>query len=605
MTTHAPAIDPVLASVLQRRVEAIAKEMATMLMRSSRSPIFNEIGDLVTVVFDAKGRTLAQAEFAAIIAFGAQPPLEYIIEYFGEDIHDGDVIIHNDVYSRGNQNADTGIYIPIFHENELIGWTASKGHLADIGGMTAGGYNPNAREIWQEALRIPPVKIYDRGNFRKDVWDFIAANIRFDFVMEDVKSMIGVCQVGKRRMIEMLDRYGSNTFNEHMEYVLVSSEKQVRAELARWPDGVYHGESYMVSDGFDPTKKYRVAVKVTVEGDEITFDFSETDDQAPGITNMPEASAMGAIRIAFLMLLAAGDLKIPTNQGLFAPVHTKFREGSLLSPRFPAASIFGNQMCDEVVECIMIAMRDALPDRVTAGWNQFLCTALTGVDPRNYEPFVMFTVFQRNGPGAMQGHDGWNAFGFTGTAGQMRSPDPEMFELTTPHFMEYCELLPDSAGAGQWRGGLGTRSAWHVLGQNETGVTLGDDLVHEGATPAAGLFGGKEAGLNTLRVEFPDGTQRNWGSKEIVDWLPEGTRIVSECGGGGGYGDPLLREPELVHEEVLAGLLSIRSALEDYAVVIDVESGTLLVDETRKAREARASERDRDPAECVGTEGVL
>lgn len=583
--TEASTIDPILASVLQRRVEAIAREMATTLMRSSRSPIFNEIGDLVTVVFDARGRALAQAEFAAIIAFGAQPPMQYIREYYGDDIHEGDVIIHNDVYTGGNQNADTGIYIPIFHEGSLIGWTASKGHLADIGGMTAGGYNPNAREVWQEALRIPPVKLYDAGRFRRDVWDMIAANIRIDFVMEDVKSMIGVCQVGGRRLTEVVERYGLTRFDAHMEYVLASSERQVRAEIARWPDGTYHGESWMVSDGLDTTKHYRIAVEVRISGDEITFDFSATDDQAPGITNMPSASAMGAVRIAFLMLIAAGGIKIPTNQGLFEPVHTVFREGSLLAPRFPAATIFGNQMCDEVLEAIMLALKDALPDRVTAGWNQFLCTALNGIDPRTDEPFVMFTIFQRNGPGAMRGHDGWDAFGFTGTAGQMRSPDPEMFEVTTPHFMEYCELLPDSAGAGHWRGGLGTRSAWHILGRNEMGVTLGDDLVHEGATPAPGLFGGKDAGLNTLRVEYPDGSVQDWGSKEIIASLPEGTRIVSECGGGAGYGDPLLREPAVVLREVLDGVLSAPRALADYGVVIDEREGSVDEVATRQARE--------------------
>jgi N-methylhydantoinase B len=574
-------VDPVLASVLQRRVEAIAQEMATMLMRSARSPIFNEIGDLVTVVFDAEGRALAQAEYAAIIAFGAQPPMKYILEYYGDDLHDGDVIIHNDVYTGGNQNADTGIYIPIFHEGVLAGWTASKGHLADIGGMTAGGYNTNAREIWQEALRIPPVKLYDAGTFRRDVWDMIAANIRFDFVMEDVKSMIGVCQVGRRRMVEVFERYGRDTFDAHMDYVLDSSERLVRAELSRWPDGVYHGESWMVSDGLDTSRHYRIAVEVRIGGDEITFDFSATDDQAPGITNMPSASAMGAVRIAFLMLMAAGGLKIPTNHGLFVPVHTVFREGSLLNPRFPAATIFGNQMCDEVLEAIMMALKDALPDRVTAGWNQFLCTALNGIDPRSEEPFVMFTVFQRNGPGAMRGHDGWDAFGFTGTAGQMRAPDPEMFELTTPHFMEYCELLPDSAGAGQWRGGLGTRSAWHILGHHEMGVTIGDDLVHEGATPAPGLFGGLDAGLNTLRIEYPDGRRADWGSKEIVESLPEGTRIVSECGGGAGYGSPLNRPPGLVLADYLNGLLSARRAAADYGVVIDEQDG--VVDESATA----------------------
>ena len=342
-----------------------------------------------------------------------------------------------------------------------------------------------------------------------------------------------------------------------------------------------------------------------MHGDEITFDFSDTDDQAPGITNMPEASAMGAIRIAFLMLLAAGGLKIPTNQGLFAPVHTVFRPGSLLSPNFPAATIFGNQMCDEVLESIMLAMKDALPDRVTAGWNQFLCTALNGIDPRSDEPFVMFTVFQRNGPGAMLGHDGWDAFGFTGTAGQMRSPDPEMFELTTPHFMEYCELLPDSAGAGEWRGGLGTRSAWHILGRNEMGVTLGDDLEHEGASPAPGLFGGKDAGLNTLRIEFPDGRRQDWGSKEIVEWLPEGTRIVSECGGGGGYGNPLLREPQRVADECRAGLLSTRHALADYGVVVDERTMLLDLEATTSERARRAQISTPDAVEFLGTEGVL
>ena len=222
-------IDAITASVLQRRVDAIAKEMATMLMRSSRSPIFNEIGDLVTVVFDKDGNTLAQAEFAAIIAFGAHPALEYIINYYGDDIHEGDVIIHNDVYHGGNQNADTGIFMPIFSQGQLVGWTAAKGHMADIGGMTAGGYDPNARDIWQEALRIPPVKVAEKGVFRKDVWDFISANIRFDFVMEDVKSMIGCCTIGGRRLGELIERYTLPVYENHMNYILESSARQVRA----------------------------------------------------------------------------------------------------------------------------------------------------------------------------------------------------------------------------------------------------------------------------------------------------------------------------------------------------------------------------------------
>jgi len=560
--------DPILASVLQRRVHAITQEMATVLMRSSRSPIFNEIGDLVTVVFDPEGRTLAQTEYASIIANGAGPPLQHIIERFAGDLHDGDVILHNDVFTGGNQNADVGVYLPVFHEGELVAWTASKGHVADIGGMTAGGYDPNAREVWQEAFRIPPLKLVDRGELRRDVWELVCANIRLDIVAEDVRSMIGACTIGKRRLLDVVSRYGPDTFDLHMGYVIDASEKLVRAEIARWPDGVYRGESWMVSDGIDPAARYRIAVEITIAGDEITFDFSATDDQAPGFTNMPPASALGAIRIAFLMLINAGGVDVPTNEGLFAPMKTVFREGSLLNPRFPASSIFGNQMCDEVLESIMLALAEPLPDRVTAGWNQLLCTTLAGIDPRTSAPSVALTVFMRGGPGAMRGADGFDALGFSGTPGSMRSPDMEMFELSSPHFMEYYEYLPDSAGAGEWRGGLGTMSSWRFYGIDELGVTIGDDAASEGADPAPGLFGGEPAGLNELQLVYPDGTVKDWGSKEIVHGIPPGTVCVARNGGGGGYGDPRRRDAGRVFAEVRDGLLSAEKARSSYGVAV-------------------------------------
>ncbi len=578
-----PTINPITASVLQRRVDAIAKEMATILMRSSRSPIFNEIGDLVTVVFDKHGNTLAQAEFAAIIAFGAHPSLQYIIEYYGDDIHEGDVIIHNDVYHGGNQNADTGVFLPVFSDGEHVGWVAAKGHMADIGGMTAGGYDPNARDVWQESLRIPPLKLADRGVERKDVWDFLSANIRFGYVIEDMRSMVGACKIGAGRLGEVINRYGFDSYVEHFNYILESSARQVRAEVERWPDGTYRGESFMTSDGFDTTKRYRVAVEITIQGSNITFDFSESDDQAPGITNMPPASAKGAVRIAFLMLLAAGGISIPTNQGLFEPIETVFREGSIMNPRFPAATVYGNQMSDEVVESIFTALADVLPDRVTAGWNKYMCTSTNGVDPRTNEPFGVLTVFQRTGPGGSLGADGWDALGFTGTAGQMRAPDPEMFELSSPHILEYHEYLPDSAGAGEFRGGLGTRSAWVNYGEHQFGTTLADNMRSEGALPAKGLFGGADSGLNDLTVTFPDGTTHEWGSKEIIS-LPSGTRVESLAGGGAGYGFATRRPAETVAAEVRDGILSVEKARDAYGVVVNPQTFAIDADATAALR---------------------
>lgn len=587
--TQTRTVDPVLASVLARRFDAIAKEMATLLMRSSRSPIFNEVGDLVTVIFDAKGRTMAQAEFAAIIAFGAQPPLKYIIDYFGDDIHEGDVILHNDVFTGGNQNADTGVYMPIFHGGELVGWTAAKGHLADIGGMTAGGYDPRAREVWQEAFRITPVKLFDAGKRRKDVWDLVSANIRFSFVIEDIKAMIGACEVGRRQLLQVLDRHGRTVIDDHMQYVMDASDKQVRAELATWPNGVYHGASEMVSDGVDPSSRHWIRVKITVEDETVTFDFSETTDQTPGIANQPKASAAGAVRINFLMLVAAGGVVLPTNEGMFGPVTTIFREGSLLNPKFPAATIFGNQMTDNITEAIMSALADALPERVTAGWCKAMNAMMTGEDPATGDPYVALTVFQRTGPGAMKGYDGWDAFGFSGVAGQMRSPDVEMFEITSPHFFEYHEYDQDSAGAGRWRGGMGTRSAWRVDGLKAHGVTLGEAAESEGAVPGRGLAGGQDSGLNIMRLELPDGQTYAWGSKELVD-TPTGSLIVSLCGGGAGYGDPYERPVEKVAEEVRNEITSVEKARDQYGVVVDPE--TLEVDEDATAELRNRKEED-------------
>jgi N-methylhydantoinase B len=331
----------------------------------------------------------------------------------------------------------------------------------------------------------------------------------------------------------------------------------------------------MVSDGFDPLKRYRIACEVAIEGDEITFDFTETDDQSPGYANMPPSSALGAVRIAFLMLLAAGGIDITPNHGLFAPVHTVFRQGSLLNPNFPAASIFGNQMCDEVVESIMMALTPVLPDRVTAGWNQALGTAYTGVDPRTGEWTIFFGSFQRGGPGAMQGADGFDALGFTGAVGQMRSPDIEMYEITHPCVIHRYEYTTDSAGAGRWRGGLGTTTDRSLYAERLSGATLGDDAVQEKAEPAPGLFGGEPAALNELRIEYPDGSVRLWGSKELIEGLPPGIRVVSTNGGGAGYGDPFQRPAHLVLAEARDGLLSVEKARSSYGVVIDPQAWTI------------------------------
>ena len=232
--TASNTIDPILVSVLQKRLKSITEEMGLTLLRTTRSPILNEARDFVTGLYDANGRMLEQTEYIPVLAFALQPVCEHIIEYFGGDIADGDVIIHNDVFSRGNQNADVAIFKPIFWQGKLLVWAACKGHQADIGGAVAGGYNPEAREVWQEAFRIPPVKIHEAGVLRKDVWDLIFANIRYQVVQEDIRAQIGGCVVGERGIHGLLGRYGADDFLRHVENLFDSTEHMMRKEIAAW-----------------------------------------------------------------------------------------------------------------------------------------------------------------------------------------------------------------------------------------------------------------------------------------------------------------------------------------------------------------------------------
>jgi len=284
------------------------------------------------------------------------------------------------------------------------------------------------------------------------------------------------------------------------------------------------------------------------------------------------------------MMLASNGLDVPTNQALFAPAQVILRKGSLMNPEFPAATIFGNQMGEQVVEAINLALADAIPNQVSAGWNKLLPIGLVGTDDRTEEPFVVFTMFQRGGAGALAGTDGWDCIG-SPSAICVRSPDPEMFELTTPHLLEYVELCEDSGGAGESRGGLGAASAFRVHGRNEFLVTLGHETEHEGGSPPHGLFGGQDGGLNNYHVEFPDGHTQPIGSKVLIQ-LPPGSRVVARSGGGSGYGDPRRRPPELVCADVRAGFVSAEAARDLYGVVVDVTTWSVIEDETASLRGA-------------------
>jgi N-methylhydantoinase B len=553
-------IDPVQLSVLQRRLKSITEEMGLTLLRTTRSPILNEARDFVTGLYDAKGRMLEQTEYIPVLAFALQPACENVVRVFGDDIHPGDVILHNDVFSGGNQNNDVAVFKPIFHGSKLVAWAACKGHQADIGGAVRGGYNPEAREVWQEALRIPAVKIYERGKLRRDVWNLIFANIRLKIVEEDIKAQVGGCTVGSRGYLALVERFGRLRLERLLEQLFDSTESMVRKEIKAIPDGSYRGESWAFYDGVTEGSKMKINLAVTVRGDEVTFDFTGSSPQTPGFVNAPYSATASALMLTFLMLI---NPDIPHNAGLLRPIRIVNPEGSFLNARFPAATTFGNSITGPTSDAIFRAFSQALPKMVTAGWNRFLGFAVSGHDPRHDRPYVdILFLSLKGGSGATWGADGYDHIGLINCAGGILAQDYEMFEIHDPHFLLKHEYLADSAGAGRWRGGLGVETEFVIRGENVMGVAFGDGV--EEQARAFGFFGGKPGSRNMISLRYPDGETRLAKTKEIIRDVPPGTLFRQIAGGGGGYGDPRERPRELVAADVRNGVVSIESAREDY-----------------------------------------
>jgi len=547
-------VDPILLSVYARMFRSITDEMSISMERTTRSPILCEAKDYVTGLYDAEGRMLEQTENLPILAFSLAPVCKYICNYFGDDIHPGDVIFHNDVFSFGNQNNDVAVYKPIFFEDKLAAWTAVKGHQADIGGAVAGGYNPNAVEVWQEALRIPPVKVYDRGKLRKDVWDLIFANIRFDIVQHDMKAEIGACRVGERRMLSLLEKYGRKSFETHKEALFDATRRMMENEIASIPDGTYSGEGRVYYDGRHEGSTFTIRVKINVDGKRIKFDYSQTDAQTNGFVNGTFTSSASA---TILTLLQMVNPDIPHNEGMVAPIEIVIPEGTILNASYPKATTFGNHLCPPNAEAIQRALAPVMPDRVTAGWNNLLCSLTTGLDPQKKEKYVDIGFMGlKGGSGAIRGTDGYDHIGMIDASGGVLDQDYEMFEQQTPHRLIRHEYLADSAGPGQWRGGLGVETIFEI-GSDDTQVVIFGDGDFE---PAFGLFGGGDGTLNFIRLTYPDGKVVTPRNKDLITGVPRGTIYHQQAGGGGGYGDPKLRNRTKLKEEVRDGLISAAAA---------------------------------------------
>jgi len=553
-------IDPILLSVYARTFRSITDEMSISMQQTTRSPILCEAKDFVTGLYDAEGRMLEQTENLPILAFSLAPVCKHIKSYFGDEIYPGDVIFHNDVFSLGNQNNDVAVFKPVFFEGRLVAWTAVKGHQADIGGAVPGGYNPNATEVWQEALRIPPVKVIEKGKLRKDVWELIFANIRFDIVRHDMQAEIGACTVGERRFVELLAKYGCEHFDAHKSALFEATRRMMEAEISKIPKGRYSGEGRVYYDGRHEGSKFTIRVDIDVEERRIRFDYSRTDAQTNGFVNGTFTSSASA---TILTLLQMVNPDIPHNEGMVEPIEIVIPEGTILNASYPKATTFGNHLCPPNADAIQRALAPVMPDRVTAGWNNLLCSLTTGIDPDKKDKYVDIGFMGlKGGSGAMRGTDGYDHIGMIDASGGVLDQDYEMFEQQTPHTLMRHEYLRDSAGAGKWRGGLGVETIFRVGSDDTQLVTFGDGDFE----PAFGLFGGGPGTLNFIRLTYPDGRTVVPRNKDLITAVPKGTIYHQQAGGGGGYGDPKQRDRGLLREEVRNDIVSAQAARDVYGL---------------------------------------
>jgi N-methylhydantoinase B len=541
--------DRITVSVIQHRLEAIVQEMGEAMLRTAYSQILNSSRDFSTAVFDGEGRLAAQAEHVPIHV-GALPwAVQSIAEFFKGRIEPGDVFLLNDPYHGNNHLPDLTVLLPVFVDERLAFWSINRAHQHDIGGATHGTYNPAATEIWQEGIRITPLKLYDRGDLRDDVMQMVATNVRHprDF-LGDLRAMIGSARVGERRLLKLVDDYGRDTVTAAVGEILDSAERQARQCIRGWKDGVFRGESILDDDGHGITDIH-IRATVTKRGDGLVVDLTDCDRQVIGFVNSSYPNTMSAVHMALAYLI---DPRTPKNEGTFRPVTVKAKQGTVVWPFPPApVTLSTNHCAQEIAEAIIKALAPSCPDRVIAGWSRRFRIAIQGQNPRTKRPFIWHLFHARGGGGASIAGDGWETAGEGQAAGGIKFGSVEVAETRFPLFFALHEFRPGSAGDGRFRGGVGSVLELRVE-TTEPGKanTAGDGVRHA----AYGVLGGKDGLPHRYRM-LSRGRTRLLKTKEIGIPILPGTVFLIESAGGGGYGPPRARAAEARAADVENGFV--------------------------------------------------
>ena len=566
-------IDVVTMHLINNLLYSLVDEMTATVVRTSFSPLARDAFDFQCALCKANGDIILEGEGSLLHSLAYTGIIAAVRRKYGDSIYPGDTFLDNDPYTEASHLPDVYMARPIFIKGELVAWSCSGGHQIDVGGRVAGSCACDSTEIYQEGLRIPPVKLYDRGAPVREIFDILRANSRVpDVLVGDLSSHHAACYTGEKRFMELVKTYGWETLSLYIDELLDYSERRTREELRNLPDGSYEFTDYMDDDGFEEGP-IPIHIKITIDGDEITYDFTGTAPQIKGAMNNPIATTKAMVLIALRLLLS---YDIPRNSGVWRAVKLIVPEGSVVNPRLPAAVAGRGLTLARIEDTLMGAEAQIVPDRMPAcetGSDYLVC--LRGKEEERGFTILVETVW--GGWGGRPFADGpeFNTPILLDGANQ----SCELNERIYPFIYNQYGYVPDTEGAGKYRGSLSLIREWEFVGDEGT-LQIRVDRTR---TRPWGLQGG-HAGAFSQTILNPDRENRELGKVTLP--LKKGDVLRLRTSGAGGWGHPLERDADLVRADVGNEKISIGRAKEVYGVVIDEKTMEVDLDETQRLREA-------------------
>lgn len=551
-------IDPITLAVLAGRMEQIADEMDATLFRAAFNPIIAEAHDASHGLYHAvSGDTLVQGKsglpiFVGVMSFAVKAVIDKAAE--NGDLEDGDIYIFNDAHLGGTHLSDMRLVRPYFHDGKLFCYLASVGHWHDVGGAVPGNYNPAATDAFQEAFVLPPVRLAKAGQVQTDIIDILMRNTRLpQSAQGDLNGQLGALDLGKKRLDELLAEYGADTVRAALDALQDRAETLMRTELTDLPDGRWEAEDFLDNDGITDTP-LPIKVALEIKGDQMLLDFAGTADRCAGPVNIALPTAVATAYVAIKHIFPS----LPANAGVMRPIEVKIPEDSLLSAPFPAPVGGYTETILRMVDVIFSAASQAAPDRVVANaYGTINALSISG-KRANGQPWVMFSFYGGGHGGSPEG-DGLNHGNAPISTATI--PPMEILESAYPVMFKQWALRPDSAGAGQHRGGMGAIYEIEVLEESATAFLFGE----RGRFAPKGVAGGGDAALNRFEYEQDDGWHAPpMASKMVGIKLQRGQSVRLDTPGGGGYGAPANRAAADVARDVAGGLLTPDYATQTY-----------------------------------------